>query len=149
MAGVKFQHVPYRGSAPALSDLVAGNVDMMFDNLGASMQLIKGGQIKLLAVATAQRMSSMPNIPAIAETLPGFEAVAWFAIVAPPKTPMAIVQKINADANEALSDPELRRKLGSLNVEVVGGNQQATADYFKAEIARWGKVIKDANVKLD
>jgi tripartite-type tricarboxylate transporter receptor subunit TctC len=149
MAGVKFQHVPYRGSAPALSDLVAGNVDMMFDNLGASMQLIKGGQIKLLAVAAAKRMAAMPDVPAIAETLPGFEAVAWFAVVAPPKTPMAIVNKINADINEALRDPDLRKKLENLNAELAGGSQESTAAYFRDEIARWNKVIKDANVKLD
>src|SRR5262245_17894169 len=145
MAGVKFQHVPYRGSAPALSDLVAGTVDMMFDNLGASMQLIKGGQIKLLAVASAKRMAAMPDVPTIAETLPGFEAVAWFGVVAPPRTSMAIVNKINADINEALHDPDVRKKLENLNAEVAGGSQEATAAYFRDEIARWGKVIKDAN----
>jgi tripartite-type tricarboxylate transporter receptor subunit TctC len=149
MAGVKFQHVPYRGSAPALADLVAGTVDMMFDNLGASMQLIKGGQIKLIAVASAKRMAALPDVPTIAETLPGFEAVAWFGVVAPPKTSMAIVNKINADINEALHDPDVRKKLENLNAEVVGGTQEATAAYFRAEIARWGKVIKDANVKVD
>jgi tripartite-type tricarboxylate transporter receptor subunit TctC len=149
MAGVKFQHVPYRGSAPALADLVAGNVDMMFDNLGASMQLINGGQIKLVAVAAAKRMAAMADVPTIAETLPGFEAVAWFGVVAPPKTPMAIVNKINADINEALRDPDIRKKLENLNAEVVGGTQQATAAYFRDEMARWGKVIKDANVKID
>ena len=149
MAGVKFQHVPYRGSAPALSDLVAGNVDMMFDNLGASAQLISGGKLKLIAVATAKRMASMPNMPTIAETLSGFEAVAWFAIVAPPKTPMAIVQKINADVNEALRDPDIREKLAKLNAEVVGGTQAATAAYFREEVARWGKVIKDAHITIN
>jgi tripartite-type tricarboxylate transporter receptor subunit TctC len=149
MAGVKFQHVPYRGSAPALADLVAGTVDMMFDNLGASMQLIKGGQIKLIAVASAKPVGAMPDVPTIAETLPGFEAVAWFGVVAPPKTSMTIVNKINADINEALHDPDVQKKLANLNAEVVGGTQQQTADYFKAEIARWGKVIKDANVKID
>jgi len=149
MAGVKFQHVPYRGSAPALADLVAGTVDMMFDNLGASMQLIKGGQIKLIAVASAKRMATMPDVPAIAETLPGFEAVAWFGVAAPPKTSMAIANKINADINEALHDADVQKKLANLNAEVVGGTQQETADYFKSEVARWGKVIKDANVKID
>lgn len=149
MAGVKFQHVPYRGSAPALADLVAGTVDMMFDNLGASMQLIKGGQIKLIAVASAKRMAALPDVPTIAETLPVFEAVAWFGVVAPPKTSIAIVDKINADINEALHDPDVQKKLANLNAEVVGGTQPETAAYFKAEVARWGKVIKDANVKID
>ncbi|HWL30634.1 MAG TPA: tripartite tricarboxylate transporter substrate binding protein [Xanthobacteraceae bacterium] len=149
MAGVKFQHVPYRGSAPALADLVAGNVEMMFDNLGASAQLINAGKLKLIAVATAKRMASMPNMPTIAETLPGFEAVAWFAIVAPAKTPMAIVEKINADVNEALRDPDVKAKLAKLNAEVVGGTQAATAAYFKEEVARWGKVIKDAHITIN
>ena len=105
MADVKFQHVPYRGSAPALTDLVAGSVDLMFDNLGVSLPLVKGGQLKLLGVATPKRMASLPDVPTIAETLPGFESAAWFAIVAPPKTPQAVVDKINADVNEALRQP--------------------------------------------
>ncbi len=96
------QHVPYRGSAPALNDLVGGSVNIMFDNLGVSLPLVKGGKLKLLAVATPKRMAALPDVPTIAETLPGFESAAWFAVVAPPKTPQAIVDKINADINEAL-----------------------------------------------
>src|SRR6266851_5744796 len=107
MAKVKLQQVPYRGSAPALNDLVAGSVDLMFDNLGVSLALVKAGQLKLLAVATPKRMASLPDMPTIAETLPGFESAAWFAVVAPPKTPAAIVNKINADMNEALREPEM------------------------------------------
>jgi tripartite-type tricarboxylate transporter receptor subunit TctC len=149
MAGVKFQHVPYRGSAPALADLVAGNVEMMFDNIGASAQLINAGKLKLIAVATAKRLQTMPNVPTIAETLPGFEAVAWFAIVAPAKTPMDVVRKINADVNEALHDPGVQAKLAKLNADVVGGTTEATAAYFKEEVARWGKVIKDAHITLN
>lgn len=149
MAGVKFQHVPYRGSAPALADLVAGNVEMMFDNIGASAQLINAGKLKLIAVATAKRLKTMPNVPTIAETLPGFEAVAWFAIVAPAKTPMDVVRKINADVNEALHDPGVQAKLAKLNADVVGGTTEATAAYFKEEVARWGKVIKDAHITLN
>jgi tripartite-type tricarboxylate transporter receptor subunit TctC len=149
MANVKFQHVPYRGSAPALQDLVAGNVNVMFDNLGVSLPLVKGGQLKLIAVAAAKRMASLPDVPAIAETLPGFEAVAWYAIVAPPKTPQAIVDKINADTNEALKSPEILVRWPNFSAEPVGGTPQATAAYMREEIQRWHKVIKAAGVKLD
>jgi tripartite-type tricarboxylate transporter receptor subunit TctC len=149
MANVKFQHVPYRGSAPALQDLVAGNVNVMFDNLGVSLPLVKAGQLKLIAVAAAKRMASLPDVPAIAETLPGFEAVAWYAIVAPPKTPQAIVDKINADTNEALKSPEILERLPHFSAEPVGGTPQATAAYMREEIERWHKVIKAAGVKLD
>jgi tripartite-type tricarboxylate transporter receptor subunit TctC len=149
MAGVKFQQVPYRGSAPALTDLAAGNVDLMFDNLGVSLALVKGGQLKLLGVATPTRMAALPDVPTIAETLPGFESAAWFAIVAPPKTPPAIVDKINADVNEALRADDVRQRLAQLSAEPIGGTPQATAAYMREEIERWHKVIKAANVKLD
>ena len=149
MAGVKFQHVPYRGSAPALTDLVAGSVDLMFDNLGVSLPLVKGGKLKLLAVATPKRMASLPDVPTIAQTLPGFESAAWFAIVAPPKTPQTVVDKINADVNEALRQPDVIQRLAQLSAEPIGGTPQATAAYMRDEVERWHKVIKAANVKLD
>ena len=149
MADVKFQHVPYRGSAPALTDLVAGSVDLMFDNLGVSLALVKGGPLKLLAVATRNRMASLGAVPTIAETLPGFESAAWFAIVAPPKAPQAVVDKINADVNEALRQGDVIQRLGQLSAEPIGGTPQATAAYMREEIERWHRVIKAANVKLD
>ena len=113
---VQVQHVPYRGTAPALQDLLSGNVDFMCDNLGVSLPLVEAGKLRLLGVATAKRMASLPNVPTIAETLPGFESVAWYAVVAPPKTPRAITEKINADINEALRQPGIA---GS-SEEVVG-----------------------------
>jgi tripartite-type tricarboxylate transporter receptor subunit TctC len=149
MAKVKFQNVPYRGSAPALTDLVSGNVDVMFDNLGVSLNLVKGGQLKLIAVAAAQRMASLPDVPTIAETLPGFESAAWFAVVAPPKTPPRIVAKLNADINEALRDPGILARFGEFSAEAVGGTPADTAKYMHEEIARWNSVIKAANVKLE
>ena len=149
MAGVKFQHVPYRGSAPALTDLVAGSVDLMFDNLGVSLALVKGGQLRLLAVATPQHMASLPDVPTIAATLPGFESAAWYAIVAPPKTPSTVVDKINADVNAALRESDVLARLAQLSAEPIGGTPQATAAYMREEVERWHKVIKSANVKLD
>ena len=149
MADVKFQHVPYRGSAPALTDLVAGSVDLMFDNLGVSLPLVKGGQLKLLGVATPKRMASLPDVPTIAETLPGFESAAWFAIVAPPKTPQAVVDKINADVNEALRQGDIVQRLANLSAEPICGMPPATDSYMREEIERWHKVIRASNVKLD
>src|SRR5262249_25217342 len=148
-AGVKFQQVPYRGSAPALTDLAAGNVDLMFDNLGVSLALVKGGQLKLLGVATPNRMAALPQVPTIAQTLPGFESAAWFAIVAPPKTPAAVADKINADVNEALREAEIRECLAQLSAEPIGGTPLATAAYMREEVERWHKGIKAANVKLE
>src|SRR5215472_357500 len=119
MAHVKLQNVPYRGSAPALNDLVAGNVDCMFDNLGVSLQLVKAGRLKLLAVASPERMASLPDVPAITQSLPGFESVTWYAVVAPPHTPAAIIDKVNAGINEALSDTEARKRLAELSAEPI------------------------------
>ncbi len=149
MAKVKLQNVPYRGSAPALNDLIAGSVDCMFDNLGVSMQLVRSGKLKLIAVASAERMASLPDVPTIAETLPGFAAVAWYAIVAPQGTPAAIADKINADVNEALHDPDILKRLANLQAEPVGGTRQATASYFRDETKLWKSVITSAHVTLD
>jgi tripartite-type tricarboxylate transporter receptor subunit TctC len=148
MGQVKVQHIPYRGTAPALQDLVAGNVDFMCDNLGVSLPLVEAGKLRLLGVATAKRMASLPNTPTVAETLPGFESVAWYAVVAPPKTPKAITEKINADINEALRDPAIQERLKKLSAEVVGGSTAQTAKYLRDEVDRWNKVIKEANVKI-
>ena len=151
MAGVKFQHVPYRGSAPALTDLVGGSVDIMFDNLGVSLAAGEGrASSSCSASRRRKRMASLPDVPTIAETLPGFESAAWFAVVAPPKTPQAIVDKINADINEALRQTRRSlQRLTQLSAEPIGGTPQATAAYMREEIERWHKVIKAANVKLD
>ena len=148
MAKVKLRHIPYRGSAPALQGLLAGDVDLMFDNLGVSLPLVEAGKLKLLAVASAQRMPSLPDVPTLAETLPGFEAVAWYAIVAPPGTPKTIVDKINADVNEALRQPEMQERLKKLSAEIFGGSAERTTTYMREEVDRWGNVIKAAGVTL-
>jgi tripartite-type tricarboxylate transporter receptor subunit TctC len=148
MAKVKLRAIPYRGSAPALQGLLTGDVDLMFDNLGVSLPLVEAGNLKLLAVASAQRLPSLPDMPALAETLPGFEAVAWFAIVAPPNTPKNITEKINADVNEALRQPEVQERLKKLSAEVFAGSAEKAAKYMSDEVERWGNVIKAADIKL-
>ncbi len=148
MAGIKVTHVPYRGAAPALTDLVGGTANIMFDNLGVSLTQVQGGKVKLLGVATAKRMPTLPNVPTIAETLPGFESAAWFAVVAPPGTSKKIVEKINADINAALRDPAVVKRMGAMSAQIVGGSTQETAKFFRSEVDRWHKVIKAANIKL-
>jgi tripartite-type tricarboxylate transporter receptor subunit TctC len=149
MARLKLQNVPYRGSAPALNDLVAGSVDCMFDNLGVSLQLVKAGKLKLLAVASPERMASLPDTPAIAESLPGFESVTWYAVVAPPHTTAAVINKVNAGMNEALRDAEVQKRLAELSAEAVGGTSQQAATYLRQEAERWKNVITTAHVTLD
>jgi tripartite-type tricarboxylate transporter receptor subunit TctC len=148
MAKVKFVQVPYRGSAPALQGLLAGDVDIMFDNLGVSLALVKSGQLKLIAVGTEKRMSALPDVPTIAEALPGFASSAWFAVVAPPKTPAPIVAKISADIAAAVRQPDVRARLAELSADPVGGTPAETADFMRAEVERWNNVIKAANVKM-
>ena len=148
MAKVKLRSIPYRGSAPALQGLLAGDVDLMFDNLGVSLPLVEAGNLKLLAVASSRRLPSLPDVPTIAETLPGFEAVAWYAIAAPPVTPKSITEKINADVNEALRQPEIQERLKKLSAETFGGSTAKAASYMRQEVDRWGSVIKAADIKL-
>jgi tripartite-type tricarboxylate transporter receptor subunit TctC len=148
MAKVKLRCIPYRGSAPALQGLLAGDVDLMFDNLGVSFPLVEAGDLKLLAVASTQRLPSLADVPTLAEMLPGFEAVAWYAIVAPPTTPKRITEKINADVNEALRQPEIQERLKKLSAETFGGSVEKAAKYMREEVERWGNVIKAAGIKL-
>ena len=149
LANVQFVNVPYRGSAPALQGLVAGDVDIMFDNLGVSLALVQGGKLKLIAVGTERRMTSLPEVPTVAETLPGFVSSAWFAVVAPPKTPQGIAAKINADINDALQQPDIVRRLADLSAEPVGGTTAAAAVFMRQEVERWRAVIKATGIKLE
>jgi tripartite-type tricarboxylate transporter receptor subunit TctC len=149
MAKVQFIHVPYRGTAPALQGLLAGDCDIMFDNLGVSLPLVRSGQLRLLGVATERRMAALPEVPTIAETLPGFSSTAWFAVAAPPKTPRAIVDKVAADIAEAIRSPAVRKRFDDLSAEPVGNGPEAMAHFMGEEIARWRAVIRAADVKLE
>jgi tripartite-type tricarboxylate transporter receptor subunit TctC len=149
MAQVKFVQVPYRGSAPALLGLSAGDVDVMFDNLSSALPLVQGGKLKLIAVATDKRLAALPDVPTIGETLPGFAASAWFAMVAPPKTPTPIAERVSADIAEVIKDPEIRKRLADMTAEPVGGTPAETATFMRAEVDLWKNVITSANVKLE
>src|SRR6478752_357778 len=141
MAGVKFQHIHYRGSAPEVQDLLAGNIDIAFDNVGAAGKLIQAGTIRALGLATEQPMAAFPGVPTIKETVPGFVVVTWFALVAPPKVPQPIVDKLHADINEALKDPGVKEKLEKLSAEVPVTSLAETAAFFKEEVETWKNVI--------
>jgi len=148
-AKVQFIHVPYRGTAPALQGMLAGDCDIMFDNLGVSLPLVNSGQLRLLGVATERRMAVLPDVPTVAETLPGFTSSAWFAVAAPPKTPHEIVNKISTDISEAIRSPDVRKRFKELSAQPVGGDPEATARFMREETVRWGAVIKAADVKLE
>jgi len=150
MAGaLQITHVPYKGSAPALADLLGGQVDMMFDNLGVSLPHVKAGKLRALAVASSRRFRSLPDVPTLAETLPGFESVAWFGIVGPPKTSRAIAEKVAGGVAEALRNPDILRRLSELSADPLGMTPAETAAFMKQETERWGAVIRTAGIKLD
>jgi tripartite-type tricarboxylate transporter receptor subunit TctC len=131
-----------------MNDLLGGTVQVMFVNLGVTLALVDSGKLKLLGVATAKRLPSLPKVPTIAETLPGFVSAGWFAYAAPPQTPKDIVGKINADINEALRSPEIGSRMQKFSAEIIGGTPEETAKYFADEVERWRYVIKSANIRL-
>jgi tripartite-type tricarboxylate transporter receptor subunit TctC len=147
-AGIKMVHVAYRGEAGAINDLLAGQIPLMFANLSAVMGQIKAGTLRALAVTGAKRSPSAPDIPTVAETaLPGFESETWFGIVAPAATPRDIVAKLNAAARQAVNRADTRQRYTDLGMTIRSDTPEEFDAYIKAEIVKWSKVIKDANVQ--
>ena len=147
-AGIKMVHVAYRGEAPAINDLLAGQIPLMFANLSAVMGNLKAGTLRALAVTGAHRSPSAPDIPTVAEAaLPGFEAETWWGIVAPAGTPPAILAKLNAAARKALADDDTKKRFADLGMTNGGSSPEELDAYIKSEIAKWSKVIKDANIQ--
>jgi tripartite-type tricarboxylate transporter receptor subunit TctC len=150
MAGVQMTHVPYKGSAPALADLLGGQVQLMFDNLPPSLPQIKAGKLRALAVTSATRAPALPDVPTVAEAgLPGFEASSWFGVLAPAGTPPAIVMKLNAEIAKWLASPEAKEKLASVGANIAGGTPEDFARHIQAETAKWAKVVKESGAKVD
>jgi tripartite-type tricarboxylate transporter receptor subunit TctC len=146
-AGVKFVTVPYRGSAPGLQGLLAGDVDVMFDNLGVSLELVRAGKLKLLAVATEQRIADLPDVPTIAEMLPGFRSFTWVGAFLPPATPQPIAARLSTGFAAALKQPDIVQKFHEHVCEPVGGTPAETAAFVAREAALWKKVIADVGIK--
>jgi len=150
MTGVDIVHVPYRGSAPAVNDLIAGQVDLMFDNLPSSIQQVRGGNLRAIAVTSAKRSSALPDTPTIAESgVPGFEASSWFAIFAPAKTPKEIVDKLNAEVLKILADPEVRSRFAEIGGEIRMYKPDELRAFVQSEIEKWAKVVKASGAKID
>jgi tripartite-type tricarboxylate transporter receptor subunit TctC len=150
MAGVDMTHVPYKGSAPAITDLIGGQVQVMFDNLPSSLPQIKAGKLRAIAVTSAQRAPALPDIPTIAESgLPGFEATSWFGIVAPAGTPPTIIARINGDVNQWLQSQEAKEKLLAQGAVAAGGSPEQFAAYIRAETEKWARVVKASGAKVD
>jgi tripartite-type tricarboxylate transporter receptor subunit TctC len=150
MAGLNITHVPYKGSAPALADLIGGHVLLMFDNMPSALPQVKAGKLRGVAVSTGKRSPVMPTLPTVAESgLPGFEVSVWFSVLAPAHTPREIVDRLNGILVKAMHSAEVRERLATQGAEAIGNTPEAFTAQMKLDIAKWAKVVKDANIKLD
>ena len=148
MTGVKMVHIPYKGNAGALTDIVGGHLDVVYNGITSAVALVRGGKLRALAVTSLQRSAALPDVPTLDESgLKGFEAVAWNGLSAPAKTPREVIMKINADVIKIVNSPELKERLKADGSDPVGNSPEQNAVFLRNEIAKWAKVIKFANVK--
>jgi tripartite-type tricarboxylate transporter receptor subunit TctC len=149
-AGVKMQHIPYKGASQALTDLMGGRVDLFLSSVPSALAQIKGGKLRAIAVTSKTRSPSLPDVPTVAETgFPGFDATTWFGILAPATTPQAVVDKLNAEINAALAFPEVREKIASEGGAALGGTAADFAALLKADLVRWGGIVKSSGAKVE
>ena len=149
MTGVNMVHVPYRGSAPALTAMLGGQVQVMFDNLLSSIEYVRTGKLRALAVTTATRSPALPEVPAVGDFVPGLEASIWQDVGVPRNTPPEIVQKVNREINTALADPKVKARFGDLGATAFPGSPADFGRFIGAEIEKWSKVVRAANIKPD
>jgi len=149
MAGIQMKHVPYKGAGPATTDLIGGQVDVLFDNMPSIIGHIRNGTVRALAVTSAQRSPAMPDVPTVAETVPGYEASAWFGVAAPKGTPPAVIARLNREFNAALADPEIKAKLANLGGVPIGGTPEQFWALHKAETEKWAKIVQFSGAKAE
>jgi tripartite-type tricarboxylate transporter receptor subunit TctC len=149
--GLQMQHVPYKGSAPGLVDVVSGQVQMMIDTINTVAPYVKDTRLRALAIAIPRRSALLPDVPTLAEAanLPGFEMSAWQGLLVPAATPHEVVSRLNAEINKAVQNPDLRARLAAGGSEPLGGTSAQYAAYIKSELARWAQVIKDSGAKAE
>jgi tripartite-type tricarboxylate transporter receptor subunit TctC len=148
MAGIKMTHVPYHGTAPALTDLMGGYIQLMFSDLGPALPLIKAGKLRALAVTTAERFAALPDVPPLADAgVPGFDAAAWQGVVAPAQTPQPILAKLNSELNAIVAMPDISLRMADIGMNPVGtGSIEDLQKFVQSEIVRWGKVVEEAGI---
>jgi tripartite-type tricarboxylate transporter receptor subunit TctC len=149
LTGCDMVHVPYKGAGPALNDLISGQVHVLFDNLPSSAGFIKAGRIRALAVTSAQREPSMPDLPTVGDTVPGYEATAWFGVGMPKGTPKEIIEKMNAEVNRALADPKTRERLAELGGKTIPGTPEDFGKVVASETEKWAKVVISSGAKVE
>jgi tripartite-type tricarboxylate transporter receptor subunit TctC len=149
MTGLNLVHVPYRGSTPAVTDMLAGNVQVMFDVTATALPQVKAGKLRALAVTTKDRLPAMPELPSLSDFIPGYEAEAWVGMGAPTGTPNDIIVTLNKQINDALGDATVKQRLNDIGVIVRGGSPADFGNFCASETAKWGKVIRDAGIKPD
>ncbi len=149
MAGIQMKHIPYKGAGPAINDLIPGQVDVLFDNMPSIIGHIRGGSLRALGVTSAQRSPALPDVPAIAETVPGYEASAWFGMAVPKGTPTAIVQRLNREVNAALADPGMRQRLADLGGVPIPGTPEEFWALHRMETEKWAKIVKFSGAKAE
>jgi tripartite-type tricarboxylate transporter receptor subunit TctC len=147
MTGVNMVHVPYRGGAPALTDLIGGQVQVYFASTASSLEYIKSGRVRPLAVTSTKRSEALPDIPPISDFVPGYEASAWYGVGAPRNTPADIVEKLNNEVNAGLADPKLKARLAEFGVSPIAGSPADFGKLIADETEKWGKVVKFASIK--
>jgi tripartite-type tricarboxylate transporter receptor subunit TctC len=149
MTGCQMVHIPYKGAGPALIDLMAGQVHVLFDNLPSSIGHIKGGKLRALGVTSAEREPSLPDVPTVGDTVPGYEATAWFGIGMPRATPREFIDKVNAEVNRALADPKMRERLAELGGKPIAGTPEDFGKVIAAETEKWAKVVVSSGAKVE